>query len=392
MPKLTAKKVDNLREPGFYGDGEGLYLKVGTGGAKSWILRTVVHRRRRDLGLGSASLTSLIEARTRAREYRKIAREGGDPDTLRKREGLTFEEAAKRVHAQLLPTWKNEKHAETWLATVENYVNPKLGKRPLHTIGTADVLSVLSPIWTDKHETAKRLKQRLSTIFDWAKGAGQFPHENPVNGLKKALPAVKQRHEHMAAMAWQDLPAFMRDLSGREGDSARTLEFLILTATRSGEARGARWSEIDLGAREWLIPGVRMKRGLPHRVPLSQEAIEILARVRDLDADFVFPSLKHGPRDEARPQSVMVFKALLKRMGAEGFTVHGFRSTFRDWCSESAHADREVAEAALSHATGNEVERAYARSDLVERRRALMEAWARYAIGGTGEVVALVRE
>jgi integrase len=316
MPKLTAKKVEILREPGFYGDGEGLYLKVGTGGAKSWILRTVVHRRRRDLGLGSASLTSLAEARTKAREYRKIAREGGDPDTLRKRESLTFEEAAKRAHAQLLPTWKNQKHAETWLATVENYVNSKLGKRPLHTIGTADVLSVLSPIWTEKHETAKRLKQRLSTIFDWAKGAGQFPHENPVNGLKKALRAVKQRHKHMAAMAWPDLPAFMRDLSSREGVSARTLEFVVLTATRSGEARGARWSEIDLGAREWLIPGVRMKRGLPHRVPLSQATVEVLERVRGLDADFVFPSLKRGPHDGARPQSVMVFKALLKRMGA----------------------------------------------------------------------------
>jgi integrase len=323
MPKLTAKKVANLREPGFYGDGEGLYLKVGTGGAKSWILRTVVHRRRRDLGLGSASLTSLMEARMKAREYRKIAREGGDPDTLRKRESLTFEEAAKRVHAQLLPTWKNQKHAETWLATVENYVNPKFSKRPLHTIGTADVLSVLSPIWTDKHETAKRLKQRLSTIFDWAKGAGQFPHENPVNGLKKALPAVKQHHEHMAAMAWPDLPAFLRDLSGREDVSARALEFLILTATRSGEARGARWSEIDLSAREWLIPSVRMKRGLPHRVPLSLEAIKVLEKVPGLDAEFVFPSLRRGPLDGARPQSVMVFKALLKRMGAEGFTVHG---------------------------------------------------------------------
>ncbi|MGL4280452.1 MAG: tyrosine-type recombinase/integrase [Albidovulum sp.] len=164
-----------------------------------------------------------------------------------------------------------------------------------------------------------------------------------------------------------------------------------LTATRSGEARGARWSEIDLRAHEWLIPGVRMKRGLPHRVPLSREAIEVLERVRGLDSDFVFPSIQRGPHDEACPQSVMVFKALLRRMGAEGFTVHGFRSTFRDWCSESAHADREVAEAALSHATGNEVERAYARSDLFERRRALMDAWARYATGGSGEVVALVR-
>lgn len=209
--------------------------------------------------------------------------------------------------------------------------------------------------------------------------------------MKKALPTVKQRPEHLAAMTWRDLPAFMEDLSGREVVSARTLEFLILTATRSGEARGARWSEIDLDAREWLIPAVRMKRGVPHHVPLSPAAVEVLNRVRGLDADLVFPRVQRDRSDVARPQSVMVFKALLKRMGAEGFTVHGFRSTFRDWCSESAHADREVAEAALSHATGNEVERAYARSDLFERRRALMEAWGRFATGGTGEVVDLVR-
>ncbi|MCB1328008.1 MAG: tyrosine-type recombinase/integrase [Maritimibacter sp.] len=391
MAKLTAKKVDSLKSPGFYGDGEGLYLKVGMGGAKSWILRTVVHGRRRDLGLGSASLTSLSEARIKAREFRRIAREGGDPDTIRKQESLSFEEAAKRVHAQLLPTWKNKKHAETWLATVENYANPKFGKRPLHTIGTADVLSVLTPIWTERHETAKRLKQRLSTIFDWAKGAGHYPHENPVNGVKKALPTVKRRAEHMAAMDWREVPRFMDDLDQREGVSARTLEFLILTATRSGEARGARWSEIDLEAREWAIPGERMKRGVPHRVPLSEAAVAVLERVRGLDGDFVFPSAKRGPQGETRPQSVMVFKSLLKRMGRDGFTIHGFRSTFRDWCSESARAEREVAEAALSHATGNEVERAYARSDLFERRRALMDAWGDYLSGHSGTVVRIAR-
>jgi integrase len=391
MPNLTAKKVENLRQPGFHGDGEGLYLKVGSGGAKSWILRTVVHGRRRDLGLGSASLVSLAEARTKGRAYRKIAREGGDPDTIRKRESLTFGEAARRVHAQLLPTWKNQKHAETWLATIENYANPKFGKRPLHTIGTADILAVLSPIWTEKHETAKRLKQRLSTIFDWAKGAGQYSQENPVNGVKKALPAMKLRSEHLAAMTWRELPAFMQNLREREGTSARTLEFLILTATRSGEARGACWSEVDLNSSEWLIPAARMKRGVPHRVPLPPAAVEVLERVRGLDADLVFPRHQFGLEDEAHPQSVMVFKALLKRMGADGFTVHGFRSTFRDWCSESAHADREVAEAALSHATGNEVERAYARSDLFDRRRALMDAWGRFATSSSGKVVDLVR-
>lgn len=391
MPKLSVKKVETVKEPGFYGDGEGLYLKVGRGGAKSWILRTVVHGRRRDLGLGSAKLTSLAEARTKAREFRKVAREGGDPDMIRKRETLSFADAARRVHEQLLPTWRNRKHAETWLATVENYANPKFGGRPLHTIGTADVLSVLSPIWVEKHETAKRLKQRLSTIFDWAKGAGHYPHENPVSGVRKALPTVTRRPQHMAAMDWRELPAFMRDLATREGVSARTLEFIILTASRSGEARGAKWNEFDLEAGKWVVPAIRMKRGLEHSVPLSSAALDVLEKVRGLDVDFVFPSSHRGADRRAKAQSVMVFKALLKRMGCEDLTTHGFRTTFRVWCSESAHADREVAEAALSHAVGNEVERAYARSDLFERRQALMNSWARFAAGTDASIIQMVR-
>ncbi|WP_323786421.1 tyrosine-type recombinase/integrase [Thalassovita sp.] len=391
MPKLSVKRVSAISEPGFYGDGEGLYLKVSGKGAKSWILRTMVHGRRRDLGLGSASLVPLVEARTKAREYRKIARDGGDPDTLRKRESLTFEQAAKRVHAQLKPTWRNVKHAETWISTVERYAGSKFGRRPIHTIGTADILEALSPIWTEQHETAKRVKQRLATIFDWAKGAGHYPHENPVNGVKKALPTVKRRADHMAAMPWQNVPEFMKSLSNREGVSARTLEFIILTAARSGEARGARWSEIDLEKAIWTVPAERMKRGLPHKVPLGSVALEILEEVKGLDPEFVFPSAHRAKDGSGKPQSVMVFKALFKRMGQEGFTVHGFRSTFRDWCSESAHADREVAEAALSHATGNEVERAYARSDLFERRRNLMESWCRYCSGAMGQVVEMVR-
>ncbi len=389
MPKLTVRKVETLKTPGLHGDGGGLYLNVKASGSKSWILRTVVHGKRRDLGLGSASLVSLADAREKARSMRKVAREGGDPDALRKRESLTFAEAAKKVHANLLPTWRNAKHAETWLATVETHANPQFGHRRIDTVGTADVLKVLSPIWTEKHETAKRLRQRLATIFDWAKGAGYYPHENPVNGLKKALPAVKRRAVHLPAMHWQDVHAFMADLAKHEGLSARTLEFIILTGTRSGEARGARWNEIEGDV--WTVPGERMKRGVPHRVPLSREAMAILETVRGLDRDLVFPSAHRGSGGETREQSVMVFKALLKRMGRNGFTIHGFRSTFRDWCSESAKVDREVAEAALSHVTGNEVERAYARSDLFERRRSLMEAWARFASGSAGNVVEIMR-
>ncbi len=372
-----------------HNDGEGLYLHVSPTGAKSWILRTVVHSRRRDIGLGSASLVSLAEAREASRGLRKVARAGGDPLAQRGKETLTFAEAAKRVHANMLPTWRSAKHAETWLAMVKNYANPEFGSRPIETIGTADVLRVLQPIWTEKHETAKRLKQRLSTIFDWAKGAGHYPHENPVAGVKKALPAVKYRTKHLEALPWHEVPAFMAELAERDGVSARCLEFIILTAARSNEARGARWSEIE--GNIWTVPAERMKRGLEHRVPLSAEALGVLERLNGLDADLVFPSVKRGPRGTSQPQSVMVFKSLFKRMRRQGFTTHGFRSSFRDWCSESAHADREVAEAALSHATGNEVERAYARSDLFERRRALMDAWGRYATGQAGNVVQMVR-
>lgn len=391
MPKdrLTVSWVNRVNKPGRYADGGCLYLVVTPSGAKQWVARLTIHGKQTDLGLGGLSYVRLEKAREEAARLRKIARQGRDPRVERRRGTITFEEAARQVHANLLPTWRNVKHAETWLATVENHACRQFGKRPIETIGTADVLGVLTPIWTEKHETAKRLKQRLASIFDWAKGAGHYPHENPVNGVKKALPTVKRRPEHMASMHWQDVPAFMADLAQREGVSARTLEFLILTATRSGEARGARWSEIEGDV--WTIPGERMKQGVPHRVPLAAEALRVLERMKGLGGDLIFPSQKRGPRGEARPQSVMVFKALLKRMGRDGFTVHGFRSTFRDWCSESARAEREVAEAALSHSLGNEVERAYARSDLFERRRTLMDAWGRFATGKAGDVVQMVR-
>ena len=276
------------------------------------------------------------------------------------------------------------------MAALKLYVFPHFGSRPIETIGTADVLRVLAPIWTEKHDTARRVKQRLAAVFDWAKGAGHYPHENPVNGLNKALPAVKHRAEHMSALPWKELPGFVRMLREREGISARALEFIILTAARSGEARGARWSEIQGDV--WTVPASRMKGGIAHRVPLSPEALAILNRVRDLDSDLVFPSPSRGAGNTARQQSDTVFKALMKRMGRDdGITTHGFRSTFRDWCGESARVDREVAEAALAHTVGNKVERAYARSDLFDRRRTLMDSWGRFVAGQVGEVVQMVR-
>ncbi len=399
MPNnLTARKVQTVTEPGMYSDGQGLYLCVAPGGTKSWILRTTIKGRRTangnpyrvEIGLGSVADVSLAKAREEASPLRLQARKGINPLDERRRQMLTFEQAARKVYEGLLPTWRNEKHAQTWWSTVNKHANSQFGNRPIESVTSADILDVLGPIWVERHETAKRLSQRLSTIFDWARGAGHYPNPNPVDGLKKSLPHVKRRAVHMAALPWEELPAFMSVLSERSGVSARTLEFIILTASRSGEARGARWSEFDFKSKVWTVPADRMKRGIEHRVPLCDEALAVLEKVRGLDVEFVFPATSRDNRGKVREQSVMVFKALLRRMRREGFTVHGFRSTFRDWCSESAHADREVAEASLAHAVGNETERSYARSDLFDRRRSLMDAWGQYVVGKSGDVVRMV--
>ena len=227
MYKLNARRVETLSKVGMHGDGGELYLKVSGTGAKSWILRIVVHGHRRDLGLGSASLVSLSEARDIAHTYRKEARAGGDPETLRRREALRFSDAAERVHKELSPTWRNAKHRTSWLASLRTYAYPHIKDRPIDTISSADLLKILSPIWVEKHETAKRVRQRLSTVFEWAKGAGHYPHENPVNGIGRCLPRVQRRPEHLPAMPWADLPAFMDALTLRDSVSARCLEFLI---------------------------------------------------------------------------------------------------------------------------------------------------------------------
>jgi integrase-like protein/Arm domain-containing DNA-binding protein len=238
MNRLTAKTAKSLKDPGLYGDGNALYLRIGPNGGKSWILRTVVHGRRRDIGLGSAGLVSLAEARELALDYRRIARNGGDPIAEKRRKTIRFCDAMKAVHENNRGAWSSEKHADKWLASLQRYAEPALGEKPLEKIEISDILEVLTPIWTEKHDTAKRVKQRLSTIFDWAKGAGYYHSENPTNGIERSLPTVKRSVNHMRALPWRELPPLIKQLSEREAVSARTLEFLILTVTRSGEARG----------------------------------------------------------------------------------------------------------------------------------------------------------
>lgn len=378
MSKLSARRVETLKEPGFYGDGDGLYLSVKPSGAKSWILRTVVHGKRRDLGVGPSDLVSLAEARDKAREWRKVAREGGDPHASRNTGTITFEEATAEYHRLVSQSFRSQKHAAQWMAGMRKHVFPAFGDRMVSTIGIVDVRKVLESIWISKHETARKIKQRIEAVFDWARAEGHYGPENPARGIKRALKPQARNPTHLAAMPWTELPAFYKLLNEREGVSARTLQFIILTAVRSGEAREARWEEFK--GNLWTIPAHRMKTGRVHVVPLATETIRVIDRVRGLDSEYVFPQRSRTPSGAGKPQSINVFRMLYKRMEREEFTTHGSRSTFRDWCSEEAEAPRELAEAALAHVLG-QVERAYRRSTLLERRRDLMERWARYVIG-----------
>ncbi|MGH1458556.1 MAG: tyrosine-type recombinase/integrase [Paracoccaceae bacterium] len=393
MAKLNAKKVSAINEPGMHGDGLGLYLNIAPGGSKSWILRVTVkgQGRRREIGLGSLDVLSLGEARQKAQELRAEAKAGRDPIAVRDQRETTFEDATRQLHAALASTFRSEKHKAQWLSGLVNHAFPKIGNRDVADIQRHDVLEVLNPIWVDMHPTAKRLRQRMEAVFDYAIGNGCREAPNPVDGaLRRALPKGKHKPVHHVALSWRDVPDFMSDLAEREAVAAACLRFVILTAVRSGEARMATWHEIDLENQTWTIPASRMKAEEEHRVPLSADAVAILEGVRGLDASYVFPSPQGTAQGLGKPLSVNAFRPLFKRMKREGLTAHGFRSSFRDWCAEKAHADRQLAEAALAHRVGG-VEGAYFRSDLFERRRALMDAWGRYATGQSGDVVELIR-
>lgn len=378
MSKLSARRVETVKLPGFYGDGGGLYLSVKPSGTKSWILRTVVRGKRRDLGLGSAELVSLAEAREKAREWRKVAREGGDPTTQGKLGKLSFEEATTEYHKVLSQSFRSEKHSAQWMAGMRTHIFPAFGDRLIGTIEVVDVRKALEPIWTSKHETARKLKQRIEAVFDWARAEGHCVGENPARGIKRALKPQPRLPSHHAAMPWEAVPSFYEALEKRGGVSERTLQFIILTAVRSGEAREAQWREID--GNTWTIPAQRMKTGRTHVVPLSTEAMRILDKVRGLDALLVFPQRARTPEGKGKPQSINIFRLLYDRMAMSNITTHGFRSSFRDWCAEATEVSREIAEAALAHVP-SQVERAYRRSNLFEQRRTLMERWAEYVSG-----------
>ncbi len=394
---LTAVKVKAIREPGRYGDGGGLYLVVGNDGRRAWVLRAQANGKRRDFGLGSANAVSLADARNAAADLKRMVREGRDPVAERRAAKAkadtvpTFREAALSVHKEHAPSWKNPKHAAQWLSTLEQYAFPAFGDVPVSDVTGPMIRDALVAIWLTIPETARRVRQRIGTVLDWAHANGYRPDEAPIRSVSRGLPKQPKNGEHFAAMPWQKVPDFLKTLAEtpKAGEPVKlALEFLILTAVRSGEMRGARWSEVDLDARFWSIPAARMKAGKAHAVPLSDRAVAILKRMGELrttdDAEaLIFPGAKAG-----RSMSDMTLTMLLRRMGA-ACTAHGFRSSFRDWVAEATAFPREVAEAALAHAVGSKVEAAYRRSDLFEKRRKMMDAWGGYCAGGGGKVVPL---
>ena len=378
---LSAVRVRSVTTPGRYTDGGGLYLVVDDSGAKRWVLRTIVKGRRRDIGLGGISLTSLSEAREEAFRLRKIARAGGDPLAERRRARRfvpTFKSAATSVHTAHGPSFKNEKHRKQWLASLEADVFPVFGTWPVDQIESADVLKALSPIWLTKPETARRIRQRIKVVLDWSKAQGYRSGDNPVEGVSQVLPKQRPTQAHHAALPYAQLPAFIHQLRAADAGETTKLsfEFLILTATRTNEVLLATWPEVDLKTNVWTIPGARMKSGREHRVPLSPRCLEILKRAKKLWATsaFIFPG-----RSDTTPMSNIVFLMVLRRMKHEKVTGHGFRSSFRDWAAERTNVPRDVCEAALAHTLRDKTEAAYNRTDLFERRRALMTSWSAFA-------------
>jgi integrase len=376
--KLTARKVETAK-PGKYSDGGNLYLIVSETGARKWVLRFTWRGRAKEMGLGSATSVPLADAREKAASARRKIAQGVNPIEARKRDGgiPTFGEMADDVRETLSTGFRNEKHKAQWKSTLKTYAAPLRGK-PVDTITTDDVLTVLKPMWTTKAETASRVRGRIEKVLDAAKAKGFREGENPARWrghLDHLLPRPsKLARGHHAAMPYEDVAAFVGKLREREASAALALEFCILTAARSGEVLGARWSEIDLDKKIWTVPANRMKPGRVHRVPLSARAVSILKHLAvPKSGDFVFPGHSRG-----KSLSNMAMEMMLRRMNIEGATVHGFRSSFRDWAGNVTTFPREVTETALSHVIGDKAEQAYRRSDALEKRRKLMEAWASY--------------
>lgn len=391
MHRLSVVKARNAKV-GMHCDGGGLYLQCvqsAAGGiSRSWLYRFTLNGRERQMGLGSAEAVSLAEAREKAAECRRLRQSGADPierrkaveaqATLEAAKSMTFDECRDAYIKAHAPSWRNAKHHQQWKNTLHAYCSRVFGKVPIQAVDVALVMKVLDPIWSTKPETASRLRGRIEAIVDWAKARGLRTGENPARWrghLENLLPPRNKVRQvkHHAALPYFQISTYLEELRLQKGVAAKALEFLILTAGRTGEVIGARWDEIDLAAKIWTIPAPRMKAGREHRVPLSDAALAVLAGMQAArQNEFIFPG------DRRAQLSNMAFLMLLRRTGRGGITAHGFRSTFRTWAAERANFPREVIEAALAHVIGNKVEAAYQRGDLFEKRRRLMAAWASF--------------
>ena len=405
--KLTALAVARAREPGIYGDGGGLYLQVAPGGARSWIFRYQLNGKRRYMGLGGAADVTLADARRKAADARKTLSEGTDPIesarsqanalAVKQASATTFKEAAERYIAAHASSWRNAKHAGQWGSTLEGYAYPVFGGVSVAAVDVSMVLKVLEPIRGEKNETARRVRGRIEAILDWAAARNMRTGDNPARwrGLLMHLLPIRSRTSavrHHPALPYARVGEFMAALRLEEGTAARALEFSILTAARTSEVTGARWDEVDMGRATWIVPADRIKAGKEHRVPLSAPALAIIrAMDKTRQGEFVFP----GGRKK-RPLTNMAMASVLKRMDRNDITVHGFRSSFRDWAAERTNYPREVAEMALAHAVGDKVEAAYRRGDMFEKRRRIMADWAKYCDriekAGAGKVVTLAHK
>lgn len=383
VKKLSARTVTTLTQPGRHSDGDGLYLVVDQSGARRWLFMFRWQGKLKEMGLGGVSAVSLADARDKAAAARKLLDAGVNPIEARKTTPVaipTFGEFADDLVKEIGPGFRNAKHLWQWSHTLKTYAAP-IRSMPINEVSTEHVLNVLKPIWTVKQETASRLRGRIERVLDAAKAKGRIasPWENPARWrghLDKLLPRRKKlQRGHHPAMPYRDVPAFIAELRQREAVSALALEFLILCASRTGEVIGAKWPEVDRKAKIWTIPPERMKAGKEHRVPLTERALVLLDEAEKVKtSDYVFPGQQKG-----KPLSNMAMASLLNdRMKKPDITVHGFRSSFRDWAGETTSFPREVTEAALAHSVGDEVERAYRRGDALEKRRKLLHAWASY--------------
>lgn len=391
MGKLTATAVKAAKLAGRYGDGDGLFLLVGPTGAKSWVVRVQKAGKRRDIGLGSAAKVTLALARERAATARSQIEIGIDPVMeRRKAAGIpTFRQAAALVHAETQKGWRNGKHGKQWLSSLETHCFPKIGEFTVAELDGPAVRDVLADIWLTKGETARRIRQRIISIVDWAVAKGYRDAPLAIAAIDKSLPRQKRSAKHHEALPHSDMPDFMTALRARESVGRLALEFLVLTAARSGEVRGATWGEIDLDAALWTIPAERMKAGKEHVVPLSKAALHVLEqakrwRVKEEPGALLFPGQKRG-----QPVSDMTLTKVMRDMDLTA-VPHGFRSSFKDWASETTSFPNELSEAALAHAIPNKSEAAYRRGNLLDKRRVMMTAWADHCEGtGGGNVVRL---